>query len=1161
MLSRHCFRMLCAAAFLLVSCTNDYDPFKDFSKAHVLVTHKSFADVDTLNIFTTETLIVVVADRGLVDSFSIVAPANRRSADTFVVRSTHTEPMAAGPYTYLVSFTDTGWNTLTINTFRRNGDRVPQDFSLYLRSPLKQNPISGTYGDSVTLATTPVTDADVMYHWDFGGGYVVSSPLSRTTASVKMLSYSNAGSLWVSDVSGTHPSPRTPFVYYLIDTAGPLIECVSVGDTGKDTIITGDTTFYFKVKIWDPAQAMPVQSAAMDGQKFDIVADPIYIRVFSRMDTVATLKAMTVTAVNNSQFLVSARKTFWFKFSNTMSHGRAVLLTVNDPATDTSVCSSRTKGILGDVEDYASDSISVIVKMQLNDSQLVLADTVHGKYTAKWSFNFPLPTGSNRVRLTAYGANGDSLDGKSLLIVCDPTMKDTVPPVILDVTVNGTTARLNYVNYETDSTAVLRIIAYDEGSGIDSLFVNGRVPVPSPDGHGFIWLDTVSVPHRVGGSAFSIVAVDNSKNRDSVSLILCRNTAPEILQKPTDTTISLGAAYSCRIVWVDPDADAVQVEKLDGPATLTLGKDGLISWTPKLAADTGSKKVIIGLDDGFQVTTYSFQIYVSQNANLPPPVQIDTAAMRIPAYYEAGKDSVVLNVKTLDDSGNTPLAFAVSLNSVQLPISGRLCVWHPAITDTGKQTFAVSVTDTFHRTASAFFPVTVVPPNRPCTLLVRYTIPVTPQGELDLSTATTPDTLFFSVKDPDIPAVEHHTVTVKWSSGQTEFAVDTTGQFILILTPQSSNGKPLDTLLLAVTDKSGHSDSVRFLIAYAPAASPAFTGRIYINTRSSSASITSLVYGFPLLVRIDTSFFTKAYFASAAPGGRDVRFKNAHGTMLPYQIERWDNASYVAEIWVKVDTIRPLNDSQYIVMSWGSGSLVDSSNGPAVFDAGSGYQGVWHMNDGSTTQNANSAQAQFPATIVQQGPNSKMGTGTGIIATADSLSNRGYLNAGMLPTMQTVSVSAWVNPVAVLPWAKIICKSWDNYNFPYQAFSLEVAGAKDSAVQFHVGLSNQFSTYVVNKDSLKSGIWTHLVGTYDGMETRLYVNGALAGASTWTRSPAPAVPYSSQQWTIGGWDQNEVECLPGKIDEARIYNGVWSADYVKLSYENQRQGSAVLQFR
>jgi hypothetical protein len=163
--------------------------------------------------------------------------------------------------------------------------------------------------------------------------------------------------------------------------------------------------------------------------------------------------------------------------------------------------------------------------------------------------------------------------------------------------------------------------------------------------------------------------------------------------------------------------------------------------------------------------------------------------------------------------------------------------------------------------------------------------------------------------------------------------------------------------------------------------------------------------------------------------------------------------------------------------------------------------------------------------------------------------------------MQKVSMSAWVNPTVRTPWIKLICKSWTNFGGPYQVFSLEVTGPKDTAIQFHVGLSDGFSKYAVNKDSLKTRTWTHLAGTYDGMTMLLYVNGVQAGAYLWTYSPIPAVPANMMPWTIGGWGGNQTEILNGKIDEPRIYRGVWGPDYIKLSYENQRIGSALLQFK
>ncbi len=324
--------------------------------------------------------------------------------------------------------------------------------------------------------------------------------------------------------------------------------------------------------------------------------------------------------------------------------------------------------------------------------------------------------------------------------------------------------------------------------------------------------------HRPDGSAFAIIAVDNALNRDTVSIVLCQNRPPQILRAPpVSDTIPLGSRLVDTIVWTDPDNDPVKAQKAKGPDSMNavaFGQLLQLSWTPQLPSDTGLKKVMINLSDGYQTTTDSFQVFVTAAGSLPPAVQIDTAGMAVPAYLEANSDSLVLNVKIRNDSGNAPLSFAATLNGAALPMAGPLCVWHPGLGDTGKQTIGVTVTDVNHRSVSALFPVTVVPPNRPCTLAVNYSIPVTSDGELNMYGQTTADTLFFSILDPDLPAVERHVVTVKWPSGQTQFAADSTGLFKVILPPTPPNGRSKDTLLVSVTDRAGHADSLRFFITY-----------------------------------------------------------------------------------------------------------------------------------------------------------------------------------------------------------------------------------------------------------------------------------------------------------------------------------------------------------
>jgi len=84
-------------------------------------------------------------------------------------------------------------------------------------------------------------------------------------------------------------------------------------------------------------------------------------------------------------------------------------------------------------------------------------------------------------------------------------------------------------------------------------------------------------------------------------------------------------------------------------------------------------------------------------------------------------------------------------------------------------------------------------------------------------------------------------------------------------------------------------------------------------------------------------------FAQALAGGLDIRFASSTGTHLPYQIERFDQAGQLAEIWVKAD-VNANDATQFITMYWGKAGAADSSNGAGVFN--NGFAGVWHMNDG-----------------------------------------------------------------------------------------------------------------------------------------------------------------------------------------------------------------------
>jgi len=91
-----------------------------------------------------------------------------------------------------------------------------------------------------------------------------------------------------------------------------------------------------------------------------------------------------------------------------------------------------------------------------------------------------------------------------------------------------------------------------------------------------------------------------------------------------------------------------------------------------------------------------------------------------------------------------------------------------------------------------------------------------------------------------------------------------------------------------------------------------------------------------------------------------------------------------------------------------------------------------------------------------------------------------------------------------------------------------------------------FGANVKSEGKLPLNEWLHVVHTYKAGESRVYVNGELAGESTAKvlhKIPTPA------GFSIGGWGPGWFE---GELDEARLSSMTRSPDWVKLEYENQK---------
>jgi hypothetical protein len=329
--------------------------------------------------------------------------------------------------------------------------------------------------------------------------------------------------------------------------------------------------------------------------------------------------------------------------------------------------------------------------------------------------------------------------------------------------------------------------------------------------------------------------------------------------------------------------------------------------------------------------------------------------------------------------------------------------------------------------------------------------------------------------------------------------------------------------------------SIALLLAFAGSAraeesSWQHSGSLFVLTTPEGADLpaTASVDDFPLLVRLDKDWFD---FSQARPDGADIRFFTAEGSPLPYQIELWDAAEGVAAIWVRIPEIRG-NARQEIKMHWGNPAAAHASDGRAVFNASNGYVSVWHMDQTVTdevgTLESNDTGTADVAGII--GRARRFPGGKGVFC-GDKIEK---LPSGAAPH----SSQAWFRPETI--------------NSTVLAWGNEQAQGK-VVMQFasppHVRADCYFSDGNVASDGrLSRNQWLHVVHTYQQGDSRIYVNGVLAGQGP-TRGTPLSIQSPARLW-IGGWYNNYN--FTGDIDEVRISRVVRSADWVRLEYENQK---------
>ena len=352
-----------------------------------------------------------------------------------------------------------------------------------------------------------------------------------------------------------------------------------------------------------------------------------------------------------------------------------------------------------------------------------------------------------------------------------------------------------------------------------------------------------------------------------------------------------------------------------------------------------------------------------------------------------------------------------------------------------------------------------------------------------------------------------------------------------------------------------------------------YSRQVYFNTTPAGAEVAVTITNFPVLVRLTGDNFA---FAGARADGGDIRFAKQDGTLLNYEIERWDAAQGAAEIWVKVDTIFGNDSAHYICMYWGTsavgsagspqgsvtnasamdsaGSVTGVTNGAAVFDTANGFQGVWHFAEAGDAPTEDATLNRFQGTPYGMTSASAV---PGVIGAARAFDGKAsYIAIGSsassalnFPENGRYTLSAWV-----------FADSLDN------AFhEILSKGDLDYGMQLHNINKWEITDFLdatgwqTVRSPATAQEWKYVVGVRDGAKEYLYVDGALASDSIATRDSTGK--NTAFDVCIGRQADASSRYWSGAIDEVNMANVARSPDWIKLSYMNQKAINKLVEFR
>lgn len=374
-------------------------------------------------------------------------------------------------------------------------------------------------------------------------------------------------------------------------------------------------------------------------------------------------------------------------------------------------------------------------------------------------------------------------------------------------------------------------------------------------------------------------------------------------------------------------------------------------------------------------------------------------------------------------------------------------------------------------------------------------------------------------------------------------------------------------------------------VIYTPSAA-AFDPSIYrkgVTFTATGYDGNETLENFPVLVRFTESTLPGFTYATAARG--DIRFADASGNLLPFDIENWNQDGHTA-IWVSLPELSGTDTSFTMYWRPQSGAATVAAPPSCRVWSRAGYAGVWHMNE-------------------------LMGTGASYRYAYDKLYGYYYPDSSGWGRNAAKGSTDWLS-IPHLPSNDVSVAangtSWHNGNIPIFVPSNAWAGIDTSETGYTAetwvwptrpsgNLHIMFSTYTNNYTSANElffnraearmaskswhiasywneekayeDAWHFISAIWTGQDAQ--ASSALYGTSASSTGPAymsapngDARAADLREHGIGLTSYTSIEINTSSggsnfyVDEMRIRLGSSSTDWIQANWDTQRMGSDFL---